>query len=81
MYGYAANSAAATAKVTPFTAAPQTTNPAGLAAQSAQAAGTSAGTGAQSSLSQLISTIPTRYRASRRRYIRRRRRHRDFRDS
>ena len=33
MYGYAANSAAATAKVTPFTAAPQTTNPAGLAAQ------------------------------------------------
>src|SRR5262249_35212370 len=33
MYGYAANSAATTAKVTPFTAAPQTTNPAGLAAQ------------------------------------------------
>src|SRR5271155_168341 len=37
MYGYAANSAATTAKVTPFTAAPQSTNPAGLAAQSAQA--------------------------------------------
>ena len=33
MYGYAANSAATTAKVTPFTAAPQTTNAAGLAAQ------------------------------------------------
>jgi PPE-repeat protein len=58
MYGYAANSAAA-AKVTPFTAAPQTTNPAGLAAQSAQAASTSTGTGAQSTLSQLMSTIQT----------------------
>src|SRR5271168_4211962 len=31
MYGYAASSAAATAPVTPFTAAPQTTNLAGLA--------------------------------------------------
>ena len=62
MYGYAATSAATTAKVTPFTAAPQTTNPAGLAAQGtagAQAAGTSTGTGVQSTLSQLISTIPT----------------------
>ena len=59
MYGYAANSAAATAKVTPFIAAPQTTNPAGLAAQSAQAASTSTGTGAQSTLSQLMSTIQT----------------------
>ena len=62
MYGYAANSAATTAKVTPFTAAPQTTNPAGLAAQGAagaQAAGTSTGTGVQSTLSQLVSTIPT----------------------
>jgi PPE-repeat protein len=58
MYGYAANSAAAT-QVTPFTAAPQTTNPAGSAVQSAavtQAAGTSAGT-SQASLSQLISTM------------------------
>jgi PPE-repeat protein len=58
MYGYAANSAAAT-QVTPFTAAPQTTNPAGSAVQSAavtQAAGTSAGT-SQASLSQLISTV------------------------
>jgi PPE-repeat protein len=62
MYGYAANSAATTAKVTPFTAAPQTTNPAGLAAQGAagaQAAGTSTGAGVQSTLSQLVSTVPT----------------------
>ena len=50
MYGYAANSAATTAKVTPFTAAPQTTNQAGSAAQAAastQVAGTSTGTGVQ----------------------------------
>jgi len=33
MFGYAANSAAATARVTPFSPAPQTTNLAGLAAQ------------------------------------------------
>ena len=69
MYGYAATSAATSAKVTPFTAAPQTTNLAGLAAQgaaSAQAAGASTGTGVQSALSQLISSLPRRYRASRR---------------
>jgi PPE-repeat protein len=59
MYGYAANSAATTAKVTPFTAAPQTTNQAGLAAQSVQAASTSTGTGVQSTLSQLMSSIQT----------------------
>jgi PPE-repeat protein len=62
MYGYAANSAATTAKVTPFTAAPQTTNAAGLAAQAtaaAQTTGTSTGTGVQSTLSQLISTVQT----------------------
>ena len=56
MYGYAANSAAAS-QVTPFTEAPQTTNLAGSAAQSAavtQAAGTAAGN-AQASLSGLIS--------------------------
>ena len=61
MYGYAGNSAAAST-LTPFTAAPQTTNPAGSAAQGAavaQATGTSTGTGVQSTLSQLISTIPT----------------------
>ena len=62
MYGYAATSAATTAKVTPFTAAPQTTNLAGLAAQAtaaAQTTGTSTGTGVQSTLSQLISTVQT----------------------
>jgi PPE-repeat protein len=60
MYGYAATSAAATAQVTPFTAAPQTTNLAGLAAQgaaSAQSAGSSVSTGVQSVLSQLTSAI------------------------
>jgi PPE-repeat protein len=60
MYGYAASSAAATAQVTPFTAAPQTTNLAGLAAQgaaSAQSAGSSIETGVQSVLSQLTSAI------------------------
>src|SRR6201998_3738470 len=44
MFGYAANSATATGQVTPFTAAPQTTNGAGLAAQgaaTAQSAGSS----------------------------------------
>ena len=62
MYGYAASSAATTAKVTPFTAAPQTTSTAGLAAQAtaaAQTTGTSTGTGVQSTLSQLISTVQT----------------------
>ncbi|MEB4209430.1 PPE family protein [Mycobacterium sp. 94-17] len=57
MYGYAGESASA-AQVTPFTPAPQTTNPDGPAAQSAtatQTAGTSARTGAQSMLSQLTS--------------------------
>ena len=56
MYGYAANSAAAS-RVTPFTEAPQTTNVAGPAAQSAavtQAGGTAVGN-AQGSLSGLIS--------------------------
>jgi PPE-repeat protein len=58
MYGYAASSAAA-AQVMQFNAAPQTTNPAGPAVQTAavtQAAGTAAGT-SQTSLSQLISTM------------------------
>jgi PPE-repeat protein len=60
MYSYAANAATATSSVTPFTAAPQTTSAAGLAAQSAassQAAGTSIG-GSQSVLSQLVSAVP-----------------------
>jgi PPE-repeat protein len=52
MYGYAANSASASA-LTPFAPAPQTANP---AAAVTQAAGSFAGT-AQSSLSQLSSTI------------------------
>ncbi|WP_085189761.1 PPE family protein [Mycobacterium sp. IEC1808] len=59
MYGYAASSAAATAPVTPFAPAPQTTNLAGLAAQggaSAQSAGSAIG-GAQQTLSQLTSAI------------------------
>ncbi len=61
MYGYAGESAAAS-KVTPFAAPPQTTNQSGLAAQNAaaaQAGGTSAGSGVQSTLSQVVSTTPT----------------------
>src|SRR5882757_5472349 len=60
MYGYAANAAAATASVIPFTAAPQTTSMTGLAAQAVstvQSAGTSVG-GAQSTLSQLVNAVP-----------------------
>jgi len=53
MYGYAGASAGATA-LPPFTAPPQTTNPAGLQAQSAATAGTEA----QSSLNQLVSMVP-----------------------
>ena len=59
MYGYAGSSAAA-ARVTPFTAPPSTTNPAGAASQAAavtQASGTATGNGVQSALSQLSSTI------------------------
>jgi len=61
MYGYAAQSATAT-HVMPFDPPPQTTNPAGAAAQSAaagQANGAAAGTNAQSALSRLMSTTPT----------------------
>ena len=57
MDSYASSSAAAT-KVTPFTAAPQTTNAGGLASQAAavtQAAGTSAGS-AQSTVSSQLAT-------------------------
>ena len=59
MYGYAGSSAAAT-QLTPFAEPQQTTSPGGLTAQSAavaQAATTPAGT-QQSTLSQLISTLP-----------------------
>ena len=62
MFGYASSSAATTAKVTPFTAAPQTTSTAGLAAQAtagAQTTGTSTSAGVQSTLSQLMSTVQT----------------------
>ena len=62
MYGYAASSAATTAQVTPFTAAPQTTSTAGLAAQAtstSQSAAASTAAGVQSTLSQLISEVQT----------------------
>jgi PPE-repeat protein len=62
MYGYAASSAATTAQVTPFVAAPETTNLSGLAAQGAagnQTAGASTGAGVQSTLSHLISSLTT----------------------
>ncbi|MGH3598192.1 MAG: PPE family protein [Mycobacterium sp.] len=62
MYGYAGSSAAAS-NVTPFTAPQPNTNPAALAGQTAvvtQAAGSSAGTtSTQSTLSQLLSSVPT----------------------
>ena len=60
MYGYAANSAAITATMTPLTPAPETTNLAGLAAQGAAGTantGTSTGTGVQSALSKLVSSV------------------------
>jgi PPE-repeat protein len=61
MYGYAGSSAAA-ATVTPFSSAPETTNQAGAASQAgavSQAAGTSASAGVQSTLSQVVSTVPS----------------------
>ena len=57
MYGYAAHSAAITSHVKPLTAAPETTNRAGLAAQGASTAGNAAGAGTQSTLAQLISAL------------------------
>ena len=59
MYGYAGQSAAAT-QLTPFTAPAQTTTGGGAAARSAAvtaAAGNSAGSGAQSTLSQLTTSV------------------------
>jgi PPE-repeat protein len=56
MYGYAAQSSAAT-KVPSFTTAPQTTAPGALAGQAA-ATSQSAGTSTQATLSQLTSAIP-----------------------
>jgi PPE-repeat protein len=60
MYGYAGSSAAA-ATVTPFSSPPQTTNAGGAASQAgavAQATGTSSSAGVQSTLSQVVSTVP-----------------------
>ena len=60
MYGYAGSSAAAS-RVTPFSSAPQTTNPAGPASQTAAVAGTtgtSTGTETQAMLSQLTTAAP-----------------------
>jgi PPE-repeat protein len=59
MYGYAASSAAAST-LTPFTPPKSTTNPAGLTGQSAavaQAAGTSAGSHAQTAASNSLSAV------------------------
>ncbi|OBI20336.1 hypothetical protein A5712_17880 [Mycobacterium sp. E2327] len=53
MYGYAANSSAASAFST-FTSPPQTTNPGGVAAQ----AGAQVGSNAQTSTAQLMSSVP-----------------------
>ncbi|MEZ0365992.1 PPE domain-containing protein [Mycobacterium sp. pUA109] len=59
MYGYAASSSAAT-RLTPFSAAPNTTN---LAAQPDPAASTAAATGSPTSLTQLISAVPQHLQA------------------
>jgi PPE-repeat protein len=60
MYGYAASSAVAT-QLSEFTGPQQTTNPSGLTAQSAAAAhaGGAAAGSEQSTLSQVMSAIPT----------------------
>jgi PPE-repeat protein len=60
MYTYAGSSAAA-ATVTPFSSPPQTTNPAAAASQAgavSQATGTSSSAGVQSTLSQVVTTMP-----------------------
>jgi PPE-repeat protein len=60
MYGYAGSSAAAST-VTPFGSPPETTNAAGAASQAgtvAQATGTSSSAGVQSTLSQVVSSLP-----------------------
>ena len=62
MYGYAADSTMITKQVTPLTPAPETTNLAGLAAQGAavgQNGAASTSVGMQSTLSHLVSKIPT----------------------
>jgi PPE-repeat protein len=60
MYNYAASSASASAFTT-FTSPPPTTNPGGLAGQAgaaAQTAGTAAGTKAQATSMQVLSSVP-----------------------
>jgi PPE-repeat protein len=60
MYGYAGSSAVAAA-VTPFNSPPETANPAGTAGQAgavAQATSASTGSGVQSTLSQVVSSVP-----------------------
>jgi PPE-repeat protein len=59
MYAYAGSSAAATTQVTPFTAAPETTNAGGLATQAAASTQAAVGGTVQEMLSQLISQITT----------------------
>ncbi|GBE66441.1 putative PPE family protein PPE32 [Mycobacterium sp. MFM001] len=56
MYGYAASSATAS-RLTPFTAPPRTTDPAGVAAQTAAAA-QAAGSPAQAAAPQLLAQLP-----------------------
>jgi PPE-repeat protein len=56
MYGYAASSATAS-RLTPFTAPPRTTDPAGVAAQTAAAAH-AAGSPAQTATPQLLAQLP-----------------------
>jgi PPE-repeat protein len=59
MYGYATSASTAT-KLTPFTAPPQTANPAGQANQAATTTAQAAGAGAShlNTLSQMISSMP-----------------------
>jgi PPE-repeat protein len=60
MYGYAGSSSAAST-VTPFGSPPETTNASAAASQAgtvAQATGTSSGAGVQSTLSQVVSSLP-----------------------
>jgi PPE-repeat protein len=61
MYGYAGSSAVAAA-VTSFNSPPETANPAGTAGQAgavAQATSASTGSGVQSTLSQVVSSVPS----------------------
>lgn len=57
MFGYAGSSASAT-QVAPFTSPPQTTDPAAAGAQAAAATGTAAAGDAQSTLTQLFTSVP-----------------------